>query len=200
MNLSGPLTVSHFKRNYTLYVCYNILLTSLVVKHHVKKCDVLSSAKRIANQEYAALSSVQSIQIPMELSDGTMSRCLSVHMIPLVRVTNVDALEKRLGAFAIASVEPESDVNLLIDGNKVGTARVAGKDGQFRVELHGTNLEEMQRCGQKLVSVTSCQFSEEFGNKPFPYLVPGPEDPPRTLSEVYKTGYYTWDLHAMSVL
>lgn len=146
------------------------------------------------------LASIQGIELPNELPMTATARRISGNVDPEVRELDPEELSTHFETLTMSKIEPGSHVCLLYDSTRVGTAKVAETNGLFRVNLHGTNLEELQKNGQKLVTITSCQFAEEYHYRSFPYVVPGPDEPPSTLQDVHCHGYYPWDFNAMSML
>lgn len=96
--------------------------------------------------------------------------------------------------------EPGDLVSFMINNKVVGTWKVAESQNMYRVILHGTRLAELQKNGQKLVFVTSCVFNNDSRLVSFPYMVTGLDDPPSTLGDVDRNGYYPWDLFSMSAV
>ena len=82
----------------------------------------------------------------------------------------------------------------------VGTAKL-GTAGEDSCDLQRTlHLHSLPRTPeQDLVVITSATFNVDKNSLPFPYTFKGGDGVPKTLSDVFKAGFYVWDTRMMMV-
>lgn len=106
------------------------------------------------------------------------------------------------GRHAISHLVSGCDVVLMCGDKSVGEAvchKPPGGTDLFCRHLHGVDLCKSEKNNEYLIVIRSVVVKEEYGNKPYPYICPGPEESPNLLVDMYKAGMYIWDANNLRV-
>lgn len=172
----------------------------------------------LCDDVHGDLKSTKNMSVESSTSDATKSSVLDPTLIvnkTLKRTAGTAAAppagkatrsSKRLKAGQNVQQEVEQDpvqhlrkgcaVELLVGVDVVGTAcchvSVEG-EASFSRSLHRTELSKVECAGEHLIVIRKISIEPEKSTLPFRYACPGPEDPPMALSDMYYSGFYTWD-------